>query len=169
MSNAFETIRQFDKMLQNLDGWIGKAATHAEARKFDVDTLVQARLAPDQYNLARQVQAGCDSAKFAAAYLTGKAAPPHPDTETTIPELRARIAACRGFLDSLSEADFAGAEDRRVSPPWLHGKWLTASDYLRETAVPNFYFHVVTAYSILRHNGVDVGKMDFIGSMTLQG
>ena len=167
LSTAFASIRQFRKMLANLDAWIGKALVHAEAKKFDADTLVTARLAPDQYNFARQVQAACDAAKFSAAYLTGKQAPAHPDTEKTIAELRARIAACSTWIDSLSEEDFAGADERRVSPPWLHGKWMKADEYLEQTGTPNFYFHAVTAYAILRHNGVDLGKMDYIGSMPL--
>ena len=169
MSIAYASILQFGKMLQNLDAWIGKAIAHAEARKFDADTLVHARLAPDQFSFAKQVQAACDAAKFAAAYLAGKQAPAHPDTEKTIAELRDRIAVCRAWLATLSAEDFVGAEDRRVSPPWLHGKWLTANDYLLQAGGPNFYFHVVTAYSILRHNGVDLGKQDYIGGLPLNG
>lgn len=169
MNIAAESIAQFAKMLRNLDRWIEKTTTYAEAKKFDVNNLVTARLAPDQYPLVRQVQACCDQAKFAAAYLSGKEAPKHPDTETTMAELRQRIAACLGFLESVKAEELAGFEDRKVSPPWMHGKWLKGDHYLAQLAIPNFYFHVTTAYSILRSNGVDVGKMDFLGAIPIQG
>jgi uncharacterized protein len=154
-------------MLRNVDTWLGKAGEHAKAKSFEVDVLVGSRLAPDQFSLDRQVQSACDAAKFAAVYLTGKEAPKHADTEKTVDELRKRTAACVGVLETFAEADFAGAEDRRVSPPWLHGKWLRGDDYLVQVATPNFLFHVTTAYSILRHNGVPLGKGDFIGALPL--
>jgi len=161
-----EAIRHFGKMLQNLDTWLGKASEHAAAKKFEVDVLAQARLAPDAYELARQVQAACDQVKYAAAYLGGKQAPSHPDTEKTIADLRSRIQKCRTFVDSVREADYAGAADRKVAPPWLGGKWFRGADYLDEVAIPNFYFHATMVYGILRHNGVPLGKMDYIGSIT---
>lgn len=167
--NSFDFVPQFSKMLQNLDRWLDKAVEHATAKKFDVETLVHARLAPDQYSLDRQIQSACDAAKFCAAYLTGKDAPAHPDTEKTIGELRARIQACRAFLETMKPADFAGAESRKVAPKWMQGKWLSGEHYLVQMALPNFYFHVTTAYEILRHNGVDVGKKDFIGPVALEG
>jgi len=160
-----DAIRQFTKMLRNLDQWLDKAAAHAKTRSFDVDVLAQARLAPDQYELVRQVQSACDQAKFAAAYLAGKQAPAHPDTERTIAELRQRIQTCLGFLDTVREKDLVGAEERKVAPPWLGGKWLRGDDYLVQGAIPNFFFHVTMAYAILRHNGVDLGKMDYIGAL----
>ena len=98
--NVYDVIPQYAKMLHNLDGWLDKAAAHAQAKKFDVDTLVHARLAPDMYSLDRQIQSACDSAKFATAYLSGKTAPPHPDTEKTTAELRARIKSCLAFLET---------------------------------------------------------------------
>ena len=164
---TFHVIQEFGKMLRNLDTWLDKATQHAKAKTFEVDVLVQARLAPDMYSLDRQVQSACDSAKFSAAYLTGKEAPKHPDTEKTVDELRKRIASCLGYLETLKEGDFAGAEDRKVAPPWLQGKWLRGEDYLLQAGVPNFMFHVTTAYDILRHNGVNVGKMDYIGVLPL--
>lgn len=165
---TLHVINELGKMLRNLDGCLGKAAEHAKTKSFDPNVLVGARLYPDQFSLDRQVQSACDAAKFAAAYLASKEAPKHPDTEKTIDELRARIATCLGYLETLKEADFAGADDRRVAPPWLHGKWLRGEDYLLHVGVPNCLFHVTTAYSILRHNGVPVGKMDFIGSLPLR-
>lgn len=165
--NLYDFVPQSSKMLHNLDAWLGKASDFAAHKKFEPDTLLQARLAPDQYALVRQVQSACDAAKFYAAYLSGKTAPAHPDTETTLAQLRQRIASCRAFLESVSEADFANAETAKVSPKWLHGKWMTGIVYATQLAMPNFYFHVTTAYAILRHNGVDLGKADFIGHFPL--
>ncbi|HYC23167.1 MAG TPA: DUF1993 domain-containing protein [Candidatus Bathyarchaeia archaeon] len=163
-----DAIRLFAKTLKNLEQWMEKADAYAKARKFEVDVLAQARLAPDQYSFVRQVQAACDQAKYAAAYLGGKAAPSHPDTEQTFAELRQRIEKCLGFLETVQAKDLAGAEDRKVSPPWLGGKWLRGDDYLVHIALPNFFFHATMAYAILRHNGVELGKMDYIGSMPIQ-
>jgi hypothetical protein len=165
--NHHDAIRLYAKMLQNLEQWMDKAAAHAQAKSFEVEVLAQARLAPDQYPFARQVQAACDQAKYAAAYLSGTEAPSHPDTEQTFAELRQRIRNCLAFLDSFQARDFAGAEERKVSPPWLKGKWFRGDDYLVHFAMPNFFFHLTTAYAILRHNGVDLGKMDFLGAIPM--
>src|SRR5262249_25239949 len=145
--------------------WMDKAEEHAKARSFEVDVLAHARLAPDQYDFVRQVQSACDQAKYAAAYLGGKPAPSHPDTEESFGELRERIRKCTGFVATVPEKDYAGAEQRKVAPQWLGGRWLTGNDYLVNVAVPNFFFHVTMAYAILRHNGVSLGKMDFIGAL----
>ena len=160
-----DAIRSFAKTLQNLERWLDRATAHAKAKGYEVDVLAQARLAPDQYSLARQVQSACDQAKYAAAYLGGKPAPSHPDTEQTFAELRQRVEKCLKFLASVQTKDFVGAEERRVAPSWLVGKWLRGDDYLAEVAIPNFFFHATMVYAILRHNGVDLGKMDFIGSL----
>ncbi len=161
-------ITQFTKMLENLDRWVDKATQHATAKKFDPAVFVTARIAPDQYNFTRQVQAACDAAKFAAARLSGKEPPKHPDTETTVEELRARIASTVAYLKGFGPADFEGANARIVPLSWMPGKGLAGADYLVELASPNFYFHVTTAYAILRHNGVDLGKVDYIGSINLR-
>ena len=163
-----DAIGLFHKTLENLEKWMDKAEEQAKARAFDVDVLAGARLAPDQFSFVQQVQAACDQAKYAAAYLAGKPAPSHPDTEKTFAELRERIRKCTDFLMTVHEKDLAGAEDRKVSPPWLGGKWLRGGDYLVHVAVPNFFFHVTTAYALLRHNGVPLGKADFIGGMPVQ-
>jgi len=162
------TIPQLSKMLRNLDRWLEKAVEHAKTKNFEPNTLLNARLAPDQYPLVKQIQAACDSAKSAAAHLAGKELPKHPDTEQTLDEIRARIQTCLQFLETIKESDFAGAESRRISLPFLPGKVILGSDYLNEMALPNFYFHITTAYAILRHNGVNVGKIDFIGSLKTQ-
>ena len=166
--NHNDAIRLFAKTLQNLEHWMDKAAAHASAKKFEVDVLAQARLAPDQYAFVQQVQSACDQAKYAAAYLSGKQAPSHHDTEKTFAELRQRIEKCLGFLETVQAKDLAGADDRKVAPPWLGGKWLHANDYVVHVAIPNFFFHATMAYAILRHNGVDLGKMDYVGSIPAQ-
>jgi hypothetical protein len=163
------SVPQFAKMLRNLDRWLEAAGVYAQAKKFEPDQLVSQRLAPDMFTLSRQVQSACDAAKFACAYLTGKQAPSHPDTEKTLGELRARINTVIAHLETFKREDFVGAADRKVAPPWLGGKWLPASDYLVQAALPNFYFHVTTAYDILRHSGVDtLGKTTFIGQLPLR-
>jgi hypothetical protein len=161
----FDVVPQYAKMLRNLDGWLDKAVAFAKTKSFDVDTLVHARLAPDQYALDRQIQSACDTAKFSACYLSGKEPPVHPDTEKTIAELRTRIRTCLSFLETVTEADTAGAEERKISPKFLQGKWVRGDQFLLQMSMPNFYFHVTTAYAILRHNGVDLGKIDFIGGI----
>jgi hypothetical protein len=166
--NVFDFVPQYAKMLHNLEGWLDKATAFAEKKGFPVDTLVNARLAPDMYSLDRQIQSACDTAKFSAAYLSGKQAPAHPDTEKTFAELRARIKSCLAFLETVTAADLAGAEERKVSPKFLQGKWVRGDQYLLQMSLPNFYFHVTTAYAILRHNGVDLGKTDFIGGMPVR-
>ncbi len=163
-----DAIRLFTKTLKNLEQWMDKAAEYAKAKSFEVDVLAHARLAPDQYEFTRQVQSACDQAKYAAAYLGGKQPPAHPDTEQTFAELRQRIESCLAFIASVPAAGFAGAEDRKVAPPWLGGKWLRGDDYLLHVALPNFFFHATMAYAILRHNGVPLGKMDYIGSLPTQ-
>jgi len=163
--NAHDALQLFAKTLDNLEKWLEKAAENAKSRSFDPDVLAQARLAPDQFTLVQQVQAACDQAKYAAAYLGGKPAPSHPDSEKTFPELHERIQKCTAFLATVSEQDLRGADERRVAPPWLGGRWLTGRDYLVHVAVPNFFFHATTAYAILRHNGVPLGKMDYIGAL----
>lgn len=165
--NSYDMIPQYAKMLHNLEQWLDKAAAHAKAKGFELDTLVHARLAPDQYALDRQIQSACDTAKFSASYLSGKEPPAHPDTEKTIAELRTRIKACLAFLETVTPADVVGAEERKVAPRWLQGKWVKGDQFLLQMSLPNFYFHVTTAYAILRHNGVDLGKKDFIGGMPL--
>ena len=158
------TMDQLAKTLEGLDHCIEKAVAFAETKKFAPEVLLTLRLAPDMYNLTRQIQAACDAAKFAAARASGKEAPKHPDGDATIPELRQRIAAVVAYLKGFEEKDFAGAETRKVPLGFMPGKGLLADHYLTQMAVPNFYFHVVTAYDILRHNGVEIGKRDFLGN-----
>ncbi|RYE57774.1 MAG: DUF1993 domain-containing protein [Sphingobacteriales bacterium] len=159
------TVTQYRKMLDNLSSFLDKAAQFAETKKIDVDVLLNSRLAADQFNFIRQVQIACDTAKFGAARLTGKEAPSHPDTEKTLEELKARIKKVQEYLDTFSTEDFDGAEDRHVSQPRWEGKYISGLEFAFQHSIPNLYFHITTAYSILRHNGVDVGKKDFLGQI----
>jgi uncharacterized protein len=168
MSLYEASIPQLKKILNNLDKWLDAAAAHAQKKSFDPSVLLSARLAPDQFSLTRQVQAACDAAKFTGARLAGKEAPKHPDTEQTIDELHQRIRSCVAFLDTITAADFEGASKRVIDLPFMEGKAMLGSDYFNELSLPNFYFHVATAYAILRHNGVALGKRDFLGSLTLR-
>ena len=167
MANLYPFVAAMKAMLTNLDRWLGTAAEHAKTKKFDPDTLVEARLAIDQYPLVKQIQSACDAAKFTASRLSGKEAPAHADDEKTFEEMRARIKKATTYLDTFTEKDFDGAETRKVALPFLPGgnKGALGADYLTVFSQPNFFFHVVTAYAILRHNGVSLGKMDYIGGM----
>lgn len=166
--NTYAFVVQSAKMLKGLDLWLTKASDFAKSKKVEPDTLVDSRLVFDQFPLVKQVQSACDSAKFTAAYLSGQQAPSNPDNERTIAELHDRVAKVVAYLETFKAEDFAGAEDRKVSPKWLQGKWIRGEDYLVQTGIPNFYFHVTTAYAILRSNGVDLGKMDFLGAIPIQ-
>ena len=163
-------IPQFSKMLGNLVAILDKAAAHTETKKFEMDVLLQARLSPDQFNLIRQVQVACDTAKLGAARLADKEqdAPNHPDTEQSLADIKARVQSVIAYLGTLSEADFSGAGQRRITQPRWKGKTLSGEEFLLQHAIPNLYFHVTTAYAILRHNGVEVGKKDFLGGLPYQ-
>ena len=164
------SVPVFIKTLGNMAKWLDKAEAYAEATKFDPSVYMTLRLAPDMLPLPSQIRIAADAAKGAAAWLAGMEIPVFEDNETSIAELRERIRKCTGFLATVQEKDFAGAEERRVAPSWLGGRWLRGGDYLVHVAVPNFFFHVTMAYAILRHNGVVLGKADYIGGMpTLEG
>lgn len=164
----FETLRQMKKQLGQLETWLDMAAAHGKGRSFDPDVLLTARLAPDQFAFARQVQICCDTAKLAMARLAGKDAPSQPDSEKTIEELRARIKTTVAYLDTFGAADFDQAATRSITQPRWEGKTMSGHDYFVEHAVPNFYFHLAHAYAILRHNGVPLGKRDYLGPLSLK-
>jgi uncharacterized protein len=159
---------QFRKQLGQLDKWLESAESFAKARSFDPNVFVGLRLAPDQFAFARQVQATCDVAKLAAARLTGKEAPSHADTEQTLDELRSRIRSTLAFLEGLSAKDFDAAASRVITQPRWEGKSMNGADYFVEHALPNFFFHLSHAYAILRHNGVPLGKRDYLGPLSLK-
>lgn len=144
---------------------LDKAAQYAESKKFDVDVLLQARLAPDQFNFTRQIQIMCDTAKFCAARLSGKDAPTHPDTEKTVPELKERIASVINYLEAFNPNDFADSAKKQISQPRWEGQYMHGDEFVLQYALPNLYFHMTTAYSILRHNGLDIGKKDYLGKL----
>ena len=156
----YPIIHQCSQALKTIEVWFDKAEQHAAAKKFDVGVLMTSRLAPDMREFIYQVQSACDYVKGAAAWLSGQTPPRHADTETTVDELRARIRKTVAFAESVSEAQYDGAADRKVH--W-GGKAIGGEDYLTQIAIPNIYFHLTTAYAILRHNGVDIGKRDFLG------
>ena len=152
--------------MTNLSALLDKAAAHAETKKFDTIVLAQARLFPDMHPLARQVQIACDTAKGAAARLAQVDIPKHPDTETTFAELKARIAKTLDFLKTVTPAQVQGAEARTIEIKFPNGSWkFTGLSYLTDFVLPNFYFHLSMVYALLRNNGVDVGKGDFLGAI----
>jgi len=159
------SVPVFQQILTSLSAILTKAAAHAEAKKIDPSVFITARIAPDMFPLSRQIQIATDHAKGASARLAGVEIPAFPDTETTFPELQARIAKTLDFIKNLKPAQFEGAASREVKLK-IGGNELTFSGqkYLFHGAFPNFFFHATTAYDILRHNGVEVGKRDFIGS-----
>jgi len=163
---VYPIVLQMKKQLVQLDKWLETATAFAVSKSFDPNVFVGLRLAPDQFAFARQVQTACDTAKLSAARLSGKEAPKHADTEQTLEELRARVQSVIAYLEGFSEADFAGAATRVITQPRWEGKVMSGSDYFVEHAVPNFFFHVTHVYAILRHNGVGIGKRDYLGALT---
>ena len=161
-------VPQLTKMLHNVDRWIVAGVELAKRKGFEPDRILTFRLAPDMYSLVQQIQAIADNAKYACAHLTGQKAPSHPDTETTIDEIRARLRTVLAYLETFKREELDNAGARRVSPRWLEGKWMTGDDYLFQVALPNFYFHCTAAYSILRHIGVELGKQDFLGALPVR-
>jgi hypothetical protein len=159
------SVAVFDRFLSALGTIIDKADAHCEARKIKPEVILTARLFPDMFPLSRQVQLACDFATRGTARLAGQEPKGFADTETSFAELKDRIAAARGYMAGFQAADFAHAADREV-----HFKAggrdlvLKGEEFLSFYALPQFFFHVTTAYDILRHNGVDLGKRDYMGA-----
>jgi hypothetical protein len=164
LSMYLASAPRFANTLKNLSAILAKAQAHCEARKIDPLVLTAARLYPDMFALARQVQIACDTAKGAVARLAGVEIPKHEDTEQTFAELQARIDKTLAFIAGVQAAQVDGSEDKEVVLK-LRGKDVAFNgmQYLLGFALPNFYFHVATAYGILRHNGVELAKSDYIG------
>jgi uncharacterized protein len=158
------SVPMFLQSLEALSNVLKKAEANAEERKIDPAVLVNARLAPDMFALKNQVQLASDHAKGAPSRLTGRDNPRYEDNEQTFADLQARIAKTRDYLGTFKPEDFEGAEDR---PVVIKGRArelnFTGLNYIRHFALPNFFFHATTAYDILRHNGVPLSKIDFIG------
>ncbi|MDA8484152.1 DUF1993 domain-containing protein [Pseudomonas resinovorans] len=160
------SIPVLTRMLGNLSNLLKKGEANAQARSIDPKVFIDSRLAPDMYPLARQVQIASDMAKGCAARLAGVEVPSWEDTESTFEELQARIAKTLDFIKGIDAAKLEGSETRTVVMKMRSGEIsFSGRDYLLGFAMPNFYFHVTAAYAILRHNGVDVGKMDYLGGV----
>lgn len=159
---------RFANILKNLSAILDKAQAHCEAKKIDPLALTSFRLFPDMFPLTRQVYIATDTAKGAVSRLAGIEIPKYDDVEQTIPELKARIAKTIGFIMSVPPAGIEGSAERDISMK-IAGKdtVLKGAQYLLGHAYPNFYFHCTTAYNILRHNGVELGKRDFLGAVVL--
>jgi hypothetical protein len=160
------SVPVFVRVLENLAAWFDKAEAHAQARKFDSGVYLGARLAPDMLPFLKQIQIACDTAKFGAARLAGEQAPKFEDSETTLAELRERIRKTIDYLQSLPAARIDGSEARDIVIPRRDGSiTLKGETYLKHYALPNLFFHATTAYALLRHNGVELGKSDFLGTL----
>lgn len=159
------TVPASIKGLRNLSHILEKAAAFADAKKTPMEVLLNSRLAIDQFPLTRQIQIACDTAKLGAARLSGQTAPTNDDSEKTLAEVQARIHGTISFLETLNKDQFRGAEAKQITQPRWEGKWLTGEDYAHQHVLPNLYFHITTAYAILRNAGADVGKNDYLGQM----
>ncbi|HRN85391.1 MAG TPA: DUF1993 domain-containing protein [Hyphomicrobium sp.] len=159
-------VPSFRKHLEALDAILDKAVAYADAKGIEPETLLTARLYPDMYTFKKQVTSACDFAKLSVARLADLTAPVHEDTETTFAELKTRIAETLAVLDQAQPEPMEAAADQpftiKAGPRELH---FTGREYLLHFALPNFYFHCATAYGILRHNGLDIGKRDFMRRM----
>jgi len=156
----------FARMLGNLLTWLDKAEAHATARKFDPSVYLASRLAPDMLPFTNQIQIACDAVKFGVARLSGVEAPKFADDEASLADLRTRVRKTIDFIQSVPAAQIDGTEDKDVVVPRRDGSMtLKGEAYLKNFVLPNFFFHVTTTYSLLRHNGVELGKGDFLGPM----
>jgi hypothetical protein len=158
------TVPVFTRYLHNLDAILVKAEADAVARKIKPEVLVASRLAPDMHPLSFQVQSTTDRIKFALSRLTGRTPPSWEDNEATLADLRARVAKALEFVSSFSEADLAGSEDKVLTLK-VRGEdtQVNALEHITLNAVPQIFFHITTAYAILRHNGLQIGKRDYTG------
>jgi len=156
----------FARMLKNLLTWLDKAEAHAQAKKFDVNVLLTARLAPDMLPFSAQIQIAADAAKFGVARLAGVEAPKFDDKEASIAELKERVRKTVEFVQSVPAAKFNGSEDKDITVPRRDGSMVLKGEvFLKHFSLPNFFFHVTTTYALLRHNGVELGKVDYLGAL----
>jgi hypothetical protein len=160
----YQAISQLTQNLQPIEIWLDKAEAFAAAKHLDINELLNGRLAPDMGPFIYQVQSATDYLKGGAAWLSGQKPPAYEDNEQTIDEMRERIRKTVAFVESVKAEQFAHAAQQKVRISWSPtGKMLVGEDYLLQVIIPNVYFHIAMAYAILRHYGVDVGKMDFLG------
>ena len=157
----------FAKTLSNMLLWLEAAKQHAEAKKFDTSVYLGLRLAPDMLPFTKQIQIACDAAKFGVARLGGVEAPKFDDTEASLADLRERIRKTLEFIRSVQADAIDGTEAKDITVPRRDGNiTMKGEAYLKNYVLPNFFFHVTTAYALLRHNGVELGKGDYLGSLT---
>jgi uncharacterized protein len=156
----------FVRMLGNVVNWLDKAEAHATAKKFEPSVYLTARLAPDMLPLPTQIQIACDAAKFCVARLAGSEGPAFADDEKSLADLRQRVVKTIDYLKSVPAAQVIGSDAKDISVPRRTGPiTMSGEAYLKHFALPNFFFHVTTTYALLRHNGVELGKMDFLGAL----
>ena len=159
----------FVRMLTNATAWLDKAEAHASAKKFDTSVYLSTRLAPDMLPFTKQIQIACDTVKFCVARLAGVEAPKFEDNETTLAELRERINATIAYAKSVPAAQIDGSEEKDITIPRRDGSVVMKGEaYLKHFVLPNLFFHVTTAYALLRHNGVELGKPDFLGPIEIR-
>lgn len=163
----YQIKQQYIKMLNNLSNILDKVIVFSEEKKIEPEVLLNSRLAPDQFNFIKQIQVACDGAKLGMARILGREneAPKYEDNEKTVDELKNRIKLTIEYLETLKEDDFKNLSERKIVYPFMKDSYVTPEESLIEFSIPNFYFHVTTAYSILRHNGMNIGKFDYIGSV----
>lgn len=161
------TIPAFTRSLKALDACLDKAQAHADGLKCDIANILGSRLAPDMFPLSRQIQIACDFAKSISSRMAGVDVPGYEDNEVTLADFKARIAKTIAYINTITPEQFEGSETRTISIPMRDGskREYVGAPYLNHAGLPNFYFHLTSAYAILRHNGVQVGKKDFIGSV----
>jgi len=165
MSSA--SVPVFVRMLTNLSAWLDKAESHAQSKKFDPSVYLGTRLAPDMLSFTTQIQIACDTAKFCVARLAGSEGPKFEDNETSLADLRQRVGKTIDYVQSVPAAQIDGSDEREISVPRRAGPILMKGEmYLKHFALPNFFFHVTTVYALLRHNGVSLGKSDFLAGLT---
>jgi len=156
----------FVRMLNNMLTWLDKAEAHATAKKFETSVLLNARLAPDMLPFTKQIQIASDAAKFGVARLAGVEAPKFEDNEATLAELRERVRKTIDYVQSVPADKINGSEERDITVPRRDGPMIVKGEpYLKNFVLPNFFFHVTTTYALLRHNGVDLGKSDYLGPL----
>lgn len=161
------SVPVFVRMLGNAIVWLDKAEAHAKEKKFEPSVYLASRLAPDMLPFTAQVQIACDAAKFCMARLTGTEAPKFEDNETTLEQLRERMRKTMDYVQSVPMAQIDGTDAKDISVPRRDGAIVMKGEmYLKHFVLPNFYFHITTVYALLRHNGVELGKSDYLAGLT---
>lgn len=164
------SVPVFVRMLGNLTTWLEKAEAHAAAKKFEPSVYLETRLAPDMLPFTKQIQIACDAAKFCVSRLSGTEAPKFEDSETTVAQLRERIRKTVDYVQSVPAQQIDGSDDKEISVPRRDGAIVMKGEqYLKHFVLPNFFFHVTTVYALLRHNGVELGKSDYLAGLTTAG